>query len=471
MRSLSLKRRIGIFMTVLLVGVIGVLSAVAYVELSRSLSRTVDNTLHADVDAIVSLVESEDSLAEARKEIDAFLNPKTRSDRTMYRIWFDGQDDFVAASDPLVRWPSDVFAVTPPAPSLGEYEILNTQVDKEHYRLIWAKLPDSRQDTPTGRVINVVIATHSSHVIAEMKEFLEVLAILGGIVILGSLILTTWILRWGLIPVAKLTDQMDEISGEDVEQLTPKIPEYPSELRPFVHAWDHMLERLALAMEQQQRFTADASHQLRTPLTIVKSTLQTARSRRRSPDVYVSAIDEALEDLERLEHLIEQLLALAHLDDLAGPSGWRTFDLREVVSEICEQYAPLVENENVSLKWDLYSAEVKGNEDQIKILIANLVDNAIKYGPAGGEVLVSIRCLNGRVCVSVHDQGGNIPEREREHIFERFYRLRTPGQRTSRGSGLGLALAQEIAHKHQCRIEIISEPVRGTDFIVTLPLT
>jgi signal transduction histidine kinase len=177
-----------------------------------------------------------------------------------------------------------------------------------------------------------------------------------------------------------------------------------------------------------------------------------------------------LEDLERLEHLIEQLLALAHLDDIAGPSGWRTFDLREVVSEICEQYTPLAENENISLKWDLCSAEVKGNEDQIRILISNLVDNAIKYGPAGGEVLVSMRRLNGLVRVSVHDQGGNIPEKEHQHIFERFYRLRTTGQRTSRGSGLGLALAQEVAHKHQGRIEVISEAVRGTDFVVTLAL-
>jgi len=432
MRPLSLKWRIGIFMTCLLVVVITTISGVAYVELSKSLLRTVDNTLGADVDAIVSLVESEDSLVEARKEIDAFLNPKANSDKTMYRIWFDGENDYVAASSPLERWPSNLFAETPPAPSVGEFEVLNTQVDKDHYRLIWARLADSRQDAPTDSVVNVVIATHSSHVIGKMKEFLEVLAILGA--------------------------------------LTSNIPDSPSELHSFIHAWDQMLERLALAMQQQQRFTANASHQLRTPLTIVKSTLQTARSRRRSPDVYVSAIDQSLEDLGRLEHLTEQLLALANLDDIAGQSEWRTFDLREVVSEVCEQYAQLVEGNNVVLKWELSSAKVRGNEDQLRILVSNLVDNAVKHGPAGGEVLVSMRCLNGLISVSVHDQGGNIPEGEHEHIFERFYRLRKTGQRTSGGSGLGLALAQEVAHKHQGRIDVISEPAQGTSFIVTLPL-
>ncbi|MCD6392631.1 MAG: hypothetical protein J7M40_03905 [Planctomycetes bacterium] len=470
MRPLSLKWRIGIFMTCLLVVVITTISGVAYVELSKSLLRTVDNTLGADVDAIVSLVESEDSLVEARKEIDAFLNPKANSDKTMYRIWFDGENDYVAASSPLERWPSNLFAETPPAPSVGEFEVLNTQVDKDHYRLIWARLADSRQDAPTDSVVNVVIATHSSHVIGKMKEFLEVLAILGAAVISGSLVLTTWILHWGLKPVARLTSQMDEVSGKGLEQLTSNIPDSPSELHPFIHAWDQMLERLALAMQQQQRFTADASHQLRTPLTIVKSTLQTARSRRRTPDVYVSAIDQSLEDLGRLEHLTEQLLALANLDDIAGQSEWRTFDLREVVSEVCEQYAQLVEGNNVVLKWELSSAKVRGNEDQLRILVSNLVDNAVKHGPAGGEVLVSMRCLNGLISVSVHDQGGNIPEGEHEHIFERFYRLRKTGQRTSGGSGLGLALAQEVAHKHQGRIDVISEPAQGTSFIVTLPL-
>ncbi|UCE47554.1 MAG: hypothetical protein JSW47_18390, partial [Phycisphaerales bacterium] len=106
MRSLSLKWRIGILTTSLLVVVIALLSTVAYLELKKSLFRTLDSTLSSDVDAIVALVESEDSLAEARKEIDAFLNPKNSSDLTVYRIWFEGENDYVAASSSLERWPS-----------------------------------------------------------------------------------------------------------------------------------------------------------------------------------------------------------------------------------------------------------------------------------------------------------------------------------------------------------------------------
>jgi len=449
--------------------VIALLSTVAYLELKKSLFRTLDNTLNSDVDAIVALVESEDSPTEARKEINAFLSPKNSSDKTMYRIWFEGENDYVAASSMLERWPSSLFTEIPSDPPMGQYESLNAEVDKHHYRLIWAKLPDPRQHAPTNSAVNVVIAIHSSHVIGEMKEFLEVLVILGGGVIIGSFILTSWILRWGLRPVAKLTGQMDDVSGKNMEQLTPTIPESPSELRPFVNAWDRMLDRLALAMQQQQRFTADASHQLRTPLTIAKSTLQTARSRRRSPDVYESAIDETLEDLGRLERLIEQLLVLAHLDNISAQSDWQMLDLRALILEICQEYATFAEAQNVTLKWNVCSAQVEGSDEQLRMLLSNLVDNAIKYGPTGGEVFVSVGCSNGFVNISVHDRGGGIPRNEHKHIFERFYRMRKAARSGSTGSGLGLAIAQEIAHKHKGWIRVASDLENGTEFVVTLP--
>ena len=469
MRPLSLKWRIGILTTSFLVVVIALLSTVAYLELKKSLFRTLDNTLNSDVDAIVALVESEDSLTEARKEINAFLNPKNSSDKTIYRIWFEGENDYVAASSVLERWPSILFAEIPSDPPVGQYESRNTEVDKQHYRLMWAKLPDPRQYAPTDGAVNVVIAIHSSHVIGEMKEFLEVLVVLGGAVIIGSFILTSWMLRWGLRPVARLTSQMDDVSGTNVEKLTPTIPESPSELHPFVNAWDGMLARLALAMQQQQRFTADASHQLRTPLTIAKSTLQTARSRRRSPDVYESAIDETLEDLGRLEHLIGQLLALARLDNISAQSDWQRLDLRALILEVCQEYATLAEAENVALKWNVRSVQVEGSDEQIRMLLSNLVDNAIKYGPTGGEVLVSVDCSDGFVNISVHDHGGSIPRDECKHIFERFYRMRKTAGSDSTGSGLGLAIAQEIAHRHKGWIRVASDLESGTKFVVTLP--
>lgn len=262
-------------------------------------------------------------------------------------------------------------------------------------------------------------------------------------------------------PVARITTKMNDITGKNLNQLSSYITGSPAELRPFVRAWDQMIERLALAMEQQRRFTADASHELRTPLAIVKSTLQTARSRKRPSDTYESAIDQSLQDLERLEHLIEQLLVLAHLDDIESQSDWETIDLVRLVRDVCEQYLPFVERHRGSLKWQVCRAEVNGSDEQIRRLLANLIDNAIRYGPKGSEVSVSMHSLNGLVNVSVCDKGGNIPPQEQKHIFDRFYRIRKARGKASTGSGLGLALAQEIAQKHGGSITVQSNPKRG----------
>jgi heavy metal sensor kinase len=470
MYTLSLKWRTGICIAILLVIVIAAMSVVAYIELKKALLRNLDNRLCSDIEMIVALIESEDSLQEARKEIKAFLNPKTSLSNTIYRIWFENEKDYFATSHSSQVWFSNLLSEFTKVPSIGQHSLQNTQNEANHYRIIWAKFSDPRQESRVKHPVNIVIAINSGHIIGEMGEFFEVLLAIGGVTILGSLGLTFWLLRWCLKPVANLTSQMDSVSGKNLERLSPHVPDSPSELYPFVQAWDRMLERLAVAMQHQRRFTADASHELRTPLTIAKSTLQAVLSQKRSSKVYESAIEQSLEDLARLQHLIEQCLELAHLDDISGQQDWQTIDLGDLVAEVCEQYLPFAEQTRGILKWRVCSVKVNGSFEQLKRLLANLIDNAIKYGPAGGEVSVSMCALKEFIRVSVLDQGGNIPLEEQQRIFDRFYRIRTTSRRVSAGAGLGLALAQEIAQKHHGSITVHSDHKTGTDFTVNLPL-
>ena len=469
MHSLSLKWRIGICMTILLFVIIAAISVVAYIGFRKSQLRNLDNRLQSNVDAIIALIESEDSLQESRKAIHAFLNPKNDSNNSVYRIWLENEKGYFAASLSSQEWLSDFIFELAKVPSVKKYQLINAQNEAEHYRLVWAKLPDPRQSGQIKHPVNIMIAIHSGNIIAEMGRFLEALLILGAITILGSLGLTFWILHWGLKPVANLTIQMNEVSAKTLEKLSTTIPNSPTELRPFVRAWDRMLGRITLAIQQQRRFTADASHELRTPLTIAKSTLQTALSQKRSSEAYESAMEETLEDLSRVQHLVEQLLALAHLDDIIDQSNWEILDLGVLVADVCEQYQPLAGQRNCTLKYQVYSARINGSDEQLRRLFANLIDNAIKYGPAGSQVLVSMQTLSECINITIHDQGGNIPQIEQQKIFERFYRIRKIGKQSSTGSGLGLALAQEIVQKHQGSITAHSDPKTGTDFVVTLP--
>jgi len=471
MQPFSLKWRLGICVAILVVAIIAVLSVTAYVQFRETLKTGVDSALLSQAEAVTVSMAADDSLLEARKEIQAFFGPINDTKSPVYRVWFEDEQDDYVASGLQENWPLDWDIQSTEAPAIGDHKFFEASRGEIPYRLLWTRDPDPRASSSTKQSLNIIIAAYDGHVDSQIGDFLQVLLIMGVVVIMLSIGATLLLLKWGMKPVAGITTKMNDITGKNLNQLSSYVTDAPSELRPFVRAWDEMIERLALAMQQQRRFTADASHELRTPLAIVKSTLQTARSRERSSETYESAMDQSLEDLERLEHLIEQLLALAHLDDIESQSDWRTVNLENLVADVCEQSLPFAEQQRGTLKWQVCPAKINGSDEQLRRLLANLIDNAIKYGPKASEVSVSMRSLNGLVNILVHDKGGKIPVEEQKLIFGRFYQIRKARKRasSSTGSGLGLALAQEIAQKHRGSITVQSNPKNGTDFVITLP--
>jgi len=469
MRPLSLKWRLGISVAMLVVVIIAVLSVAAYVQFRETLRKGVDSALLSQAEALAVSMAADDSLLEARREIQAFFGQPINSQSPVYRVWFEGEEEDYVASCSLEDWPLDWNPQSVEAPATGEHRFFEARRGEDPYRLLWIRHPESGASSPEEHPLNTIIAVYDGHVDSQIGDFLRVLVTLGGAIILLSIVATLLILKWGMKPVAGITTKMNDITGKDLNQLSAFVTDSPTELKPFVRAWGQMIERLALAMRQQRRFTADASHELRTPLAIVKSTLQATRSRKRTSESYESAIDQSLEDLGRLEHLTEQLLALAHLDDIEAQSDWDVVDLKEVVAAVCEQYMAVAEQAGGRLKWEVCSARINGSSEQLMRLVANLVDNAIKHGPEPGEVCVSMHSQDSLVNILVHDDGGNIPREEQEHIFSRFYRVRKGLRRTTTGSGLGLSLAQEIAQRHNGCLTVRSNPKSGTDFVVTLP--
>jgi heavy metal sensor kinase len=470
MTPLSIKWRIAICIILLLVCVISALSLVAYLELHETLVRDADSRLLSDAETILAILTSEDSSEEARREIRAFLNPNSGSEITLYRVWLDQPENIFSASASL----GEQWATLVSLPRVqGEPEQAlhwTVHMNQETYRGLWFFVQDPGTGLLAGHRINMVICHPIAHIADHLAIFWEAIALVGLLIVVLAVSLTLLILKWGLRPITNLTQRMDRISGKHLQRPAPLLLEGVPELRSFIQAWNRMLERLALAMQQQHRFTADASHELRTPLAIVKSTLQCARTRKRSISSYETSIDQSLEDLARLEHLIEQLLMLARLDDISTQYEHTTIDLENLVDEVCEQFRDFVKQHGDVLKWDSCHAEVMGSRDQLKRLISNFLDNAIKFGPAGGAITVVVTCSAETVNVRVHDEGGSIPSENHKHIFDRFYRIRNAGAQAAAGSGLGLALAKEIVTKHRGTISVDSYPGVGTDFTVILPL-
>ncbi len=470
MTSFSLKGRVGICIAVLVFFVVTIISIIAYQEFQESLLGGLDSTLQSDLSTVRYLLFTKDIFSpETQKEVRAFLNPQKETQDAGYQIWFEGDENVMKSLTSM-----DIYGIlqkqqTPP-PERDEFIMLNMTRDEKTYRVIWARYPLPNRPADLPQCLNVALATSSAYAYHEIAEFTKMLFILGGIILWITLMLIQGILKWGLKPIDSLAHRMSDISGSNLSEMTRGYPKAPKELHPFVKSWEEMLNKLAHAMQEQKRFTSDAAHELRTPLAIIKSTLQLAQSRKRSVEFHEETVARALEDIERLNALIEQLLELSRLENADNLREWEVVNINDLIEDIVEQYEPLLNEKGFRLNTQLCPAEIRGNQHQIRQLMLNLIDNAVKYAPPKTTITLSVKIDDEMAVIVVHDEGGGIPEDECSRLFDRFYRVSKARDRNSGGSGLGLAIAKEIAMLHSGNITVESNPQNGTSFVIALPI-
>lgn len=279
------------------------------------------------------------------------------------------------------------------------------------------------------------------------------------------LLLLGLLIGYGLAPLASLAQQ---IETRQPDALTPiALDRAPAEVAPVLQALNGLLGRVRNALERERRFTADAAHELRTPLAALKVHAQNA-ARSTSETERKASLDRMLVGLDRTIHLSEQMLALSRAS-AAGGHAPLPVALRPLVTEALETLQPRVRERGARV--DVVSfppdsqAEVKGDRQQLRSLVSNLIDNGLRYSPVGGTVEVALRAASGGVSLAVSDEGPGIPADLRERVFESYYRI--PGS-PGGGSGLGLAIAREIATAHGARIEISDgKDGKGTCIVVT----
>jgi len=227
----------------------------------------------------------------------------------------------------------------------------------------------------------------------------------------------------------------------------------PEEVRPLVVALNDLLARLERALDRERAFIADAAHELRTPLTAVALQLQVLDRVANGPE-REAALARLKAGVQRSTRLVQQLLDLARQDEAAARPATRV-DLAAVAREVVVEQAPHAEARGIDLGLDASAAPVEGDSEGLRVALGNLVDNAIRYTPAGGKVDVRVRTEGDAAIAEVLDTGPGIPPEERERVLDRFHR---GAGATNSSSGLGLALAREIAGRHGAAIEL-----RGRD--------
>jgi len=279
-----------------------------------------------------------------------------------------------------------------------------------------------------------------------------------------------WLTRRNLRPLALMADQARRISGSNLDTRLDPGAAAADELATLSAAFNELLSRLDQSFDQMRRFVADASHELRTPIAIIRGEADVALAHDRDAAEYKQALALVLDESRRLSRLVDDLLNLARAD--AGRMKLRVeeFYLNDLVAECCRSAQTLAAARGVVLACppneDL---AFRGDEELVRRMAMNLIDNAIRYTPAGGRVTVSLEARGRQVTIGVADTGAGIAPDMLPHVFERFYRGDKARSRQDGGFGLGLAIVKWIAESHQGAVEVASTPGEGSTFTVTLP--
>lgn len=303
-----------------------------------------------------------------------------------------------------------------------------------------------------------------------METRLRFLVIMAGLLPVGLLLagLGGWFLaRRALSPVDRMAEAAQRISGEHIEERLTETGT-DDELDRLAKTLNRMLTRLDQAFQQVRRFSADASHELQTPITSLRGEIEVTLRSPRSAEEYRETLESALEEIDHLQGLVEGLLILARAESGMLKMDSQPIDLAQLAEEVYWRMKVLADERGIVLEMDRVEAlSCRGDRDRLRRLLLNLVDNAIKYTGPGGRVSLSIKQREGSLEIRVSDTGRGMAEGELSDIFQPFYRSKTV--LSERGSGLGLSIARSIAIAHGGDISAESTPGEGSTFTVKLP--
>lgn len=298
-----------------------------------------------------------------------------------------------------------------------------------------------------------------------MREFgaLLVTVLIAGVA--ASALIARSVTKRGLQPLSEMTRSLARVGSNRLhERLTPATR--PRELQPLATAFDAMLDRLEDSFRRLSQFSADLAHELRTPIANIRGEAEVALTQSRTPEEYRQVVESVLNECEKLSGLIDNLLFLARAEAAVANLRRVFFDGAESAKKVLAYYEPIAEERNVSLRCE-GGGEAYAEPLLFSRSLSNLVENALRFVPNGGEIIVSITSVPAETEVCVQDNGTGIPAEHLPRIFDRFYRV--DSSRSSQGTGLGLALVKSIAELHGGSVEATSEEGRGTHVTLRFP--
>lgn len=464
MKLASLRVRVTSWYGGLLAVALVIFGSAVWLGLRNYLDTTMQRTLQAEsgniVDQFVSHVDAK-GLSWLAAEIEESYAPE--SDGRYIRILREGKVLYQsrnARAEAMRAWPPD-------DPDMQSSNGFFRKIDNGTagpillYSRPWV--------SPSGVHYLVQEGAPTEPIDSILRSLLIALCLLTPLILVGAAVGGYLLMNVPFRPVVALTRQAEQIGTSALGERLPVIPT-GDELERLSISLNRMIERLEDALAHNHRFSADVSHELRTPLTIMRGELEPLVENPELPPLTVDAVGSALEEIDRMSDIVESLLAISKLD-FRSPLPRAPVNLNALALSSVEQMQLLAEDKRLTVHASAAGETwVSGDRVRLQQVIVNLLDNAFKYTPAGGNIWLTVSTQHSRGIIEIRDSGIGIPAECLPFVFDRFYRADKARSRESGGTGLGLSIVKAICIAHQGEISIQSQESVGTTVRVELPL-
>jgi heavy metal sensor kinase len=459
-RSIGLRLAVWYFL-VFACGV-AAFSVAAWFAMRASLFHAIDEALEDRVRGVQGFME---------RQIASLSIPEIRDEFREHSVLGPGGDLFQVCDEGgqwlyrSVPLESNNVPIAQPA-SLGAPRLETVPVQDRMLRFY------SQRIVVRGKAYTVQVAAPMSEAFEALQWFRIMLLLAAPLLLMAASAGGYWISRRALAPVDEISRAAQRISIENLAERL-HVPQTGDEIQRLSETLNGMLSRLEASVRRISRFTADASHELRAPVSLIRTTAEVATLKRdRAAGDYLEALDEILEESERTSQVVDSLMLLARADSGKESLELVPADARAVVRSAAEQGERLARNQGIEFKLSLpvHAIPIHADPDALRRALLILMDNAAKYTSRGGSVEVSLTSIDGSAVATVSDTGIGIGDQDLAHIFDRFWRADKARSREQAGAGLGLSIAKWIVDMHGGKISVRSELGKGSVFQIQVPI-
>jgi heavy metal sensor kinase len=437
-----------------------------YLRLKHQLIKEVDRLLLDETDELSDVLSQSPGGIEGLKNFEAGVGPRTYYPISFEVLTEDSIPLYMSEGFKTIQYKMKESVMAEVKGGRKVTETVHSPLRRTPYRFITTPV---YKDKKLAYIVQ--LGTSLRFVRKSLSHFKwNILAAFPIVLVLGSL--GGWILaRKSLTPIGYIASKAQTMTSKSLsERLIPRGT--GDEMDDLIETINGMISRLEESFKRMAEFTADVSHELKTPLCALKGEAEVLLSRRRLAEEYQEGLAHFIERFDQLNRMINDLILLSKSDSSQVELKMDPVRLDLLIKDMADIFQVLAEQKNIALEIDpMGETVIRGDKIRLQQLFTNLIDNAIKFTPEKGSIWITSEENGGNALIKVKDTGIGISKEEQENIFKRFYRVDKSRSKETGGVGLGLSIAEWIAQAHHGRIEVESELNRGSTFIVYLPIS